>query len=94
MYSKETIREYDSNGREIYARYINGYERWYEYSPNGNRIHYKDSNGREWWYEYDSKGKLIHYKNNRGIDNWYWEGKETKDLVKILLLASQIHSKV
>jgi hypothetical protein len=66
----------------------------FEFDSDDRLIHYKDSDVYEFWREYDSNGKCIHYRNNKGDEDWYWEGKITKDPVKILLLASQIHSKV
>ena len=65
-----------------------------EYDSNGRLIHVKYSYGFESWREYDSNGKEIHYKNNIGLEQWFWEGKETDDPIKILILASHIHSKV
>ena len=64
------------------------------YDSNGNEIYYKYSTGLEQWWKYDSNGNLIRYKDSHGRVDWYWGGKWTKDPVKILLLASQIHSKV
>jgi YD repeat-containing protein len=94
MSSKEPISEYDSNGKVIHCKNSNGFEWWQEFDTNGNMIHYKDSSGYEYWCEYDSNGKEIHYKDNKGYERWYWEGKITKDPIKILLLASQLCSKV
>jgi hypothetical protein len=65
-----------------------------EYDANGKCIHYKDSSGFEQWWEFDSNGNCIYYKVNNGFEAWYWEGKKTEDPVKILLLNSQLHSKV
>jgi YD repeat-containing protein len=94
MSNIESICEYDSNGKVIYSRYSTGYESWNERDSNGKLIHLKDSNGYEAWWEYDSNGNAIHYKNNNGDEVWSWDGELTKDPVKILLLASQLHSKV
>jgi YD repeat-containing protein len=94
MSSNKPIYEYDTNGNEIYYKNSFGYERWHEYDANGKLIHYKNSDGYEYWREYDSNGNCIHFKNNYGLEGWYWEGEITKDPVKILLLASQLHSEV
>jgi YD repeat-containing protein len=93
MSSNEPIREYDSNGREIHRKDSSGFEWWWEYDANGKLIHFKTSNGYEQWHEYDSNGNEIHYKVNNGFEAWYWEGEPTTDPVKILLLATQLHSK-
>jgi hypothetical protein len=61
---------------------------------NSNLIYYKDSKGYEVCAGYDSNNDLIYYKSSTGREEWYWEGVSTKDPVKILLLASQLHSKV
>jgi hypothetical protein len=65
-----------------------------EYDSSGKCVHYRDSNGNEEWYEYDANGDEIHYKSSGGFERWYWEGKPTKDPIKILILASQLHSEV
>jgi hypothetical protein len=92
MSRKKPIREYDSNSNLIYYKGSNGFECWRKYDSNSNCIHYKGSSGHEWWQGFDSKGKCIYFKNNNGVESWYWGDKETSDPIKILLLATQVHS--
>jgi hypothetical protein len=94
MSNTEPVNKYDSNGNLIHSKYSDGYEAWYEFDSDGNCIHYKNSSGHENWRHYGSSGKLINYKSSSGLEKWYWEGEETDDPVKILLLAAQLHSEV
>jgi YD repeat-containing protein len=94
MSSNEPVREFDTNGNLIHCKSNSGYECWWEYDTNGKCIYSRDSNGYECWWEYDSDGNYIHYKSSEGFEKWYWEGKVTKDPVKILMLATEINSKV
>jgi YD repeat-containing protein len=94
MSNIESICEYDSNGKVIYSRYSTGYEQWCEYDSNGDLIHFRDSHGFENWWEYDSNGNRIHFKTNNGLEQWFWEGRVTEDPIKILILETQLHSKV
>jgi YD repeat-containing protein len=94
MSSNEPIYEYDSNGNEIHYKDNDGYEWWCEYDSNGKLIHFKTSDGVEYWHEYDANGNYIHFKNSDGFEEWFWEGKLTEDPIKILLLNSQLCSKV
>jgi hypothetical protein len=96
MRSKDPIREYDTNGNLIHFKNSAGFEYWCEYDSNGNEIYrkYSGSGGYEYWCEYDSNNNLIHYKNSDGGEEWHYEGKLTNDPVKILMLATQLYSKV
>jgi YD repeat-containing protein len=85
--------EFDSNGNCIYYKDNKGYEYWREYDSKGKEIHYKDNYEFEYWREFDSNGNCIHYRDSEEFERWFWECKETKDPIKILLLASQLHSK-
>jgi YD repeat-containing protein len=93
MNAYKPVCTYNSKGKLIHYRNSDGREWWHEYDSNGKCIHSRESNGYEWWRKFDSDGKEIHYKTSTGFEQWFWEGKETRDPVKILLLASQIHSK-
>jgi YD repeat-containing protein len=93
MSSKEPVSTYDPNGKCIYYKDSGGYEHWKEYDSNGKLIHYKNSSGYEEWWEFDSNGNQIHYKTSSGYERWYWEGKITKDPIKILILETQLHFK-
>jgi YD repeat-containing protein len=55
MNTYQPIFEYDSNGRLIRHRGIDGCEEWYD--SNGKLIYYRSDNGRE--YRYDSDGNVI-----------------------------------
>jgi hypothetical protein len=68
--------------------------RKYDSNGNGKIIHCKYSTGLEQWWEYDSNGNLIRYKDGHGREDWYWEGNLTTDPIRILMLATQINSKV
>lgn len=57
MSQVKPIEEYDSNGRVVYRRDSDGYERWWEYDAKGNVIYHRDSKGCE--KRYDSSGNRI-----------------------------------
>jgi YD repeat-containing protein len=94
MNACKPVCTYDANGKLIHYKNSSGFECWREYDSNGKEIYYKDNRGFDCWYGYDSNGNHIHSKASDGFEVWYWEGEETEDPVKILLLASQLHSKV
>ena len=66
----DSIYEYNRDGKEIYTRTSDGFEKWYEYDENGNEIYWKTSGGREQWYEYDENGNEIYRKTSDGYEEW------------------------
>ena len=73
----DSIYEYNRDGKEIYTRTSNGFEKWYEYDENGRKIYMRNSDEIEWWYEYDENGNKIYEKMRTGIDMIKTETKFT-----------------
>ena len=65
-----TIHEYNRDGKEIYTRTSDGFEKWFEYDENGRKIYMRNSDEIEWWYEYDENGNKIYEKNSVGFEEW------------------------
>ena len=66
-FKKGSLSLYDSNGKEIYYEYSDGYWEKKEYDSNGNKIYFETSKGYWSKTEYDSNGKEIYYWNSDGI---------------------------
>ena len=58
------------DGKEIYTRTSDGFEKWYEYDENGRRIYMRNSDEIEVWYEYDENGNEIYTKSSAGFEEW------------------------
>ena len=76
----DSIYEYNRDGKEIYTRTSNGFEKWYEYDENGRRIYMRNSDEIEWWYEYDEQGNKIYEKNSVGYEEWYEYDKQGNEI--------------
>jgi hypothetical protein len=74
-FKKGSLSLYDSNGKEIYYEYSDGYWEKKEYDSNGNKIYFETSKGYWSKTEYDSNGKEIYYENSN--EYWYKQKYDT-----------------
>lgn len=68
MSNIEPIEERNSDGKIVYRKYIDGWERWWEWHPNGTIKSSRNSDGYKSLY--DSNGNEIYYCNGDGYEEW------------------------
>ena len=56
--NKDTIKEFDKEGRLIKEHFSEGYDVWYRYNSEGQLIEESDSDGRKAIYSYDNEGEI------------------------------------
>ena len=65
-FKKGSLYLYDSNGKEIYYEYSDGYWEKKEYDSNGNIIYFENSY-RDWYKQkYDTNGNKIYFETSTG----------------------------
>lgn len=56
--NKDTIKEFDKEGRLLKEHYSEGYDIYYKYNSEGQLIEESDSDGRKAIYSYDNEGEI------------------------------------